>query len=185
MIFGNNELTTDLSAISEELIRSLPSELGDPYGANKPWTKAVKTQLDAMGKTRGLMVCCHGSQDHEWLLDVVWMVAKEHKIVLAVESEWGTLAQVEDDFDKLMSIKARSKLMLFNTNNHRGAEIIVNKLESNMRVYPYHLAGEEYMLLEVTAPGAFRYYFKVPSDGHQNDAIFEALGEPLPWPWKP
>jgi hypothetical protein len=42
-----------------------------------------------MGKARDLMVCCHDSKDQgEWLLDVIWMVKKENKIVLAVESEW-------------------------------------------------------------------------------------------------
>jgi hypothetical protein len=138
-----------------------------------------------MGKARGLMVC-HGSQDQgEWLLDVIWMVAKEHKTVLAVEPEWGGLPQVEDDFDKLMSTKSRRKLLLFNTKNHKGAEVVVNKLESNMQAYPYHLAGEEYMLLEVTAPGAFRYYFRVPNDGPQDGVTFEAVGSPIPWPWKP
>src|SRR5258708_478963 len=111
------------------------------------------------------------------------MVAKEHKIVLAVESEWGKLPAIEDDFDKLVSIKARRKLLLFCTSNHKGADVIVKKLESNMRDYPYHLAGEEYMLLEVTAPGAFRYYFRVPSDGRRADVSFESVGSALPWPW--
>jgi len=118
------------------------------------------------------------------LLDAVWMVAKERRIVLAVESEWGRSILVEDDFDKLMSIKAPRKLMLFSTNDHRGADKIVDKLASNMQAYPYHLAGEEYMLLEVTAPGAFRYYFKVPADGLQDDVTFESCGPPLPWRWK-
>src|SRR5579863_8158704 len=122
MIFDGG-VATDLYAVSEELVRGLPSELSDPYVLNRPWTKAVTERLYEMGKARDLMVCCHSSKDQgEWLLDVIWMVAKEHKIVLAVESEWGILPNIEDDFDKLMSIKAQRKLLLFNTTNHKGAD---------------------------------------------------------------
>ena len=181
MIFERNGIATDLYTISEELVHGLPSELSDPYAANTPWTKAVKARLYAIGNARGLKTYCHGSKHGgEWLLDVVWMVPNEHHIVLAAESEWGILPHVEDDFDKLMSIKAPCKLLLFNTNNHNDADIIINKLQSNMLAYPYHIAGEEYMLLEVTASGAFRYYFKVLKDGRQDDATFDSSNPPLP-----
>jgi hypothetical protein len=137
MIFESNGVATDLYAVSEEVVRTLPSELSDPYTPDRPWTKAVKARLHDMGKEGRFLVCCHGAQDQgEWLLDLVWMVWEEHNIVLAVESEWGNLPQVEDDFDKLMSIKSRRKLMLFSTRNHTGAGDIVKRLESNMQAYP-------------------------------------------------
>jgi hypothetical protein len=185
MIFENDRATTDLYEISEELVRGLPGELSDPYAADRPWTRAVTEGLREMGEARNLMVCCHGSRAGEWLLDVIWMDKKEHSVALAVESEWGSQKQVEDDFDKLMSIKAGRKLLLFSTKNHKGADVIIKQLEANMRAYPYHLVGEEYLLLEVTAPGAFRYCFKVPNDGRQDDVTFEVVGNPLSWPWKP
>ncbi len=184
MIF-NGGVATDLYAISEEFVRRLPIELGDPNASDRLWTEKVTALLFAMGKEREFMVCCHGSPDQgEWLLDTTWLIRDQHKIVLAVESEWGKLAPIEDDFDKLLSIKAPRKLMLFNTSNHKGANEIVEKLASNMLAFPYHLVGEEYMLMEVTAPGAFRYYFKLEKDGPQNDVTFESAGPPLQWPWQ-
>jgi|SRR6266853_82161 len=108
MIFENGGSTTDLYAISEELVQGLPSLLSDPFTLDKPWTMAVNERLYAMGNARELMVCCHGSKDQgEWLLDVIWMATKQHKIVLVVESEWGRLPAIEEDFDKLLSIKSR------------------------------------------------------------------------------
>ncbi len=59
----------------------------------------------------------------------------------------------------------------------------MRQLESNMQAYPYHLTGEEYMALEVTAPGAYRYRFQVPSDGHLDTVSFTPISEPLRWPW--
>jgi hypothetical protein len=184
MIFEDADSAPTLDEISRELVQGLPGELSDPYTPDRPWTKAVKDRLHEMGRRRGMLVCCQGSQDQgEWLLDVVWMARERHEIVLAVESEWGNLGAIEDDFDKLMSIKARRKLLLFSTKNHTGAEDIVKHVELNMRAYPYHLAREQYMALEVTAQGAFRYHFQVPSDGRLDVVSFNQIGEPLPWPW--
>jgi hypothetical protein len=184
MIFEDTNSAGTLDEISRELIQGLPSDLSDPYAANTPWTKAVTDRLRQMGSRRGMLACGHRSQDHgEWLLDVTWMVPERHEIVLAVESEWGELGEVEDDFDKLMSIKARRKLLLFSTKHHEGAGNIMKRIESNMLAYPYHLAGEEYMALEVIAQGAFRYHFQVPSDGWLDVISFNRIGEPLPWPW--
>ncbi len=187
MIFEGDPLV-NLEEITRDLIRGLPSQLSDPYAPDKSWTQAVLGGLCDLETGRGFYVCCHSYKDHctptqgEWLLDVVWMIAKEWKIALAAESEWGGLAAVEEDFGKLLSIKARHKLFLFATKNHQP-ETTLKQLEANMVAYPYHLAGEEYMLLEITAPGAFRYRFEVPHDGRLEAVRFQQLGEPLAWPW--
>ncbi len=81
-----------------------------------------------------------------------------------------------------MSIKARHKLLLFNT-NHGGAPHIIDGITSMMLAYPYHLAGEQYMAVEVSAQGAFRYWFEVPNDGHLESVQFSQMGAPLAWPW--
>jgi hypothetical protein len=154
---------------------------------DKTWTKAVKDGLFRIGKDQGLFVCCNGSPDQgEWLLDLLWMNSQDWRIVLAVESEWGQPKEVEEDFGKLMSIEARHKLLLFATKKHEGAEQIIESLEKAMRRFPYHLAGEAYMALEVTEEGAFRYFFAVPDvsgDGHLESAKFSQTGTPLRWPW--
>jgi len=184
MIFENNDLIPALDVITRELVGVLPSDLADPNASDKQWTAPVLRCLEGLGHARGLMVCCHGCKDNgEWLLDSIWMVRERHEIVLAVESEWGALALIEDDFDKLMSVKSPRKLMLFCTKDHQGADGILRKLEANMRAYPYHLAGEEYVLLEVTRPGAFRYHFRVPATGRLDSVSFSQMGEPLRWPW--
>jgi len=183
MIFDDDALP-NLEEISRELINGLSNELGNTdQRLNKPWTKAVNARLSKIGRRQGMLVCCRGCQEHgEWLLDVVWMLTDQHKIVLAVESEWGGLPAIEDDFDKLMSIKSPRKLMLFETNNNQGYKEILERLEINMKDYPYHIAGEDYMALEITAPAAFRYHFHVPSDGKLQEVHFEKIQE-VPWPW--
>ena len=113
------------------------------------------------------------------------MKSDNQEIVLGVESEWGLQGQILADFGKLMCVKSPRKLLLFSTKNHQGGEEIVHAVESDMNNYPHHVAGEEYLLIEVTAPGAFRYGFRVPNDGQLSNVQFQVLDPtPLAWPWQ-
>jgi hypothetical protein len=83
-----------------------------------------------------------------------------------------------------MSVKAPQKLMLFATKSHQGAADIVSKLEWNMTAFPYHIEGEEYLLMEITAPGAYRYRFRAPTSGPLSSVKFAPMeAAPLPWQW--
>jgi hypothetical protein len=184
MVFEDTTSIPSLDEISRELIEGLPVELNDPYAKSRVWTRAVLTKLREMGQSRGMHVCCgYGPPDKGgWLLDLVWMVKERREIVLAVESEWGDSSEVEYDFNKLMSIKAPKKLLLFNTQDQKHADEVLKLIEESMTAYPYHLAGEEYMALEVRQVGIFRYHFEVPTNGHLRAMHFETLGEPLRLP---
>jgi hypothetical protein len=199
MIFSKDAVPISLDLISQELTSGLSPELADPFVGDKPWTKAVKTGLCGIGKSLKLLVFCNDAKDHdqgEWLLDLIWMLPNdEWRIVLAVESEWGQPCSpnteaweklekmIAEDFGKLLSIKARHKLFCFRTTNHVGADRILQRLRLMTLAYPYHLEGEEYMLIERTAQGAFRYWFEVPCDGRLESVEFNQMDAPLPWPW--
>jgi hypothetical protein len=183
MIFPADESIPRLDEVSREIVAGLPPQLKDPFSLNITWTVAINKQLHDMGKKREFMVCCHGSRDQgEWLLDVVWMKADQHRIVLGVESEWGARAEVEDDFDKLISIKSPRKLLLFSTSTDRGEAEVIKRLESNMLAYPYHFEGEEYMAINVRQRAAVRYRFVVRGNGVLPSVHFDPI-EDVAWPW--
>jgi hypothetical protein len=187
-MFISIEPSLSLDAISAKLIAGLPQELRYPGSSKTLWTEAIMRGLRSIGEAHGFKVYCRGHERNEypeWLLDNIWLNHADGRTVLAVESEWGTPGQVEDDFLKLLSIKARCKLILFFTDkNHRRAAEYLAKLESSLQVYPYHLSGEQYLALERNAEGAFRYFLEIPSDGQlAGSAKFTDFGEPLPWPW--
>ncbi len=177
-------MATSLDSISRELVRGFSYDLGDPKASTKSWKRAIKSSLERIGKARGLIVCGNGvGYAVEWLLDLLWIDPKDGRIVLAVETEWGESDQIEADFAKLLSIKAYRKLLLFSTKNHTGGEGIVKRIESLMLAYPYHLVDEEYMAVEVTGQGAFRYCFKVPNNGRLESLRFIEIDPALPFPW--
>jgi hypothetical protein len=176
--------TSTLDELSQELVQGLPHDLRDPYGPDKPWTRAITDALCEMGTKRAFLACGRGCKHcGEWLLDIVWIGRKRHEIVLAVESEWGKPGDIEDDFDKLMSIKARHKLLIFAT-KVRDSAGMVKRLESLLLEYPHHIEGEEYMALNITAEGALRYRFQVPRNRQLDAVVFEEMVPPLRWPWE-
>jgi hypothetical protein len=172
-----------LDEITRDLVQGFPRELASAKH-DGDWTSAVVARLNQIGSALGLHVCgrkCSGQG--EWLLDVIWMQRDDQRILLAVESEWGALACVEEDFGKILCIKSKRKLMLFNTYNHKGADKIIAALEHMMLSYPHHVAGEEYFAMDMTAPGAFRYRFVVPTSGRLISVKFDEFDR-LPWPWQ-
>ncbi|HWE83936.1 MAG TPA: hypothetical protein VG267_03265 [Terracidiphilus sp.] len=177
----------DLDSVSRELVAGLPHELSNPKASRTDWTRAVVGGLGNIGKARKLWVCCRKYKDYfqdqgEWLLDLVWMNQSENSIVLAAESEWGGISQFDEDFAKLLSLKAWAKIFLFDSREHRGSERMVAKIEGYMGVFPYHLSGEDYLLIEATKQGAFRYHFQVLDNGSLSSVKFIPW-ETLPWPW--
>jgi hypothetical protein len=171
-----------LDAISRDLINGLPQEVSEPSPIRDAKTKAISRVLQRLGHAKGLFVCGHGCQDDgEWLLDQLWMDRKDWRIVLAVESEWGNEGEIESDFLKLLSVKAHKKLMIFSTTNQTAN--VLERLRSLMVKYPFHLAGEEYMALDITMQGVIRHSFTVPSNGRLEAASFAHLHGALDWPW--
>jgi len=100
----------------------LPLDLGEPKASAQTWTKAMKSGLQTIGNVRDLSVCCNGVGNGGDSLSLVWMDAKNVRIVLAVEVDWGNPGEIESDFTRLLSIKAYRKLLLFSTNITKTAK---------------------------------------------------------------
>lgn len=184
MVFRGGGSAAFLDEISRKLVDGLPPDkLSDPNAKYALWTAVITNRLCEMGASQGFLACGHGAKDNgEWLLDVVWMRREGHEVVLAVESEWGKPGDVEDDFDKLMSIKAQFKLLFFGVKSNKCSEMI-KRLELLLRKYPYHLEGEEYLAVNVAKECATRYHFLVPPCNGVLDAVNFREIPSLSWPW--
>ena len=135
------------------------------------WTQAAKQVLCGLGKKRKLTpyASIHlGSEKHEeWLLDIVWF-SVSGGMKLAVESEWGALAQVLDDFEKLMCAKSPLKLMLFKSaNTGLSTEKLVQKLEGYLAHFKQNVQGERYLLVDFTEGEHRCYELNVRRNGKQ------------------
>lgn len=128
-------------------------------GADRtPWTEAIKNRvLKPMGCVRG-----HDSYEWDKLLDWVWWSKKKgEELVLAVESELGTLAEVEQDFQKLPSFKCPRKLLVFSTDPDKTKAMA----EDYLQTFTQNVAAEQYVLVGFTERGTRCFFYSVPANG--------------------
>ena len=131
---------------AEEFKETLEEELGniakEQRGAKEEWTEAIKKCLVKIAQRFELSSNCHLSlapgksypnhDNHEWLCDVMLYKASEkgiEEVILCAESEWCTDEdEIFWDFSKLLVIKSKFHLMVFNAPK-RKYEHILQKLE--------------------------------------------------------
>jgi hypothetical protein len=122
---------------------------------NTAWTKAVKTLLREEGDKRE-HVCLYSDtkrQLHEFLVDFTWWDCNSKVTVMACESEFGRKPEaIGEDFDKLLSVKAHFKLMIFDSYQEktrtRRTDQILQTLTRHFREFGQHIKGEIYILLD-------------------------------------
>ena len=139
------------------------------------WTCEVKTQLCAAGQRAKLNVCASdvANANHKaWLYDVCWLRYGQanlpveplvdpwfdnlNEAVLIVESEWGNLGDIRDDFQKLLVGRALVRCMIYEDNKGQG-DSVVNWLAGMMGSYSATASDDFYLLARYTDDG-FEYW---------------------------
>lgn len=130
-------------AASHEMVRAVRQALDNlEIGAAESstiWTRGIKTELckvgrDCFGCTVGALASevVEDDRDHgEWLYDVTWLEYDGEYIVeacLVAELEWGGVADIDDDFQKLLLARAGVRLMIFDGTYEPGSEKIAERL---------------------------------------------------------
>ena len=119
------------------------------------WTKAVKKELTKAGNELKCRVAANGvdnAKDVEWLFDVVWMTLdwkpsrQLKRIHLVVESEFGNVGDIADDFEKLLVARSDVRLMVFKKRNKSKVEEEFNRLEKEAREFCQRQSGDYYIL---------------------------------------
>ena len=112
--------------------------------SNVAWTKAIKTELCRIGRSRefrckvGAREVAKSNRDYgEWLYDVIWLEYDGDGCVtdvhLVAECEWGDGTSIDEDFQKLLLARATVRLMIFDGNYEPGAAKIANHLAYQVR----------------------------------------------------
>ena len=107
------------------------------------WTKSIKQELCIEGRNAGLRTTAHGvtkSDWGEWLYDVCWLKYSDacspekslvdaeldflEEAVLIVESEFGNLGDIRDDFHKLLVGRAIVRCMIWDCRPTKNEEVV-------------------------------------------------------------
>jgi hypothetical protein len=124
------------------------------------WTSAVKAILEEIGKKKYASIYSSPEKYlHEFLVDFTWWDEVNKVTILACECEFGNTwdeagnpERVGEDFDKLLSVKALFKLMIFDSygSKKRGNQLqkIIERLNKSLSEFGQHVAGEIYIALD-------------------------------------
>jgi hypothetical protein len=161
---------------ARKFIREFTKQIAPPRAldeSNEEWTKWVRgrfidicpSDCEAVPKDR-----C--TPKGEFLVDYIWEEKENgRRILLAGESEWGSdrygkphWYRVEEDFEKLLPLKAPFKVLIFSSNsrlleNQGTVEgdfsigFAKDRLETSLGNYTHHIPGEVYILIDFPQTG--------------------------------
>jgi hypothetical protein len=169
--------------------------------SNKEWTRSIRRRLKALCPS-GCYICPPDpeSPKGEFLVDFAWGENEfGQRILLAGESEWAAdrygkktyWGLVDEDFEKLLAIKAPFKLLIFSSDSRladsKGAVdggfsngTAKTELKASLEGYSHHLAGEVYIFVDFpatgdpTSPGVFQsFIWRAKSFGDAGDVMFD------------
>ncbi len=141
-----------------------------------PWTSALKNSLRDLLESKGtkitdVLYSDRETDNHEFLLDVVvWDRSSGEGVTLAVECEWTqNISAIEEDFWKLLVVKAPIKLMIFACNNNPTRftqDAVREKLSKCLLLYRDHAEGERYIFMDYAPPpGRKAWWIEIPASG--------------------
>jgi hypothetical protein len=167
--------------------------------SNEEWTQSVRGRFINICPSN----CCavpknRCSTKGEFLVDFIWEEIEDgRRILLAGESEWATdrygathWCLVEEDFEKLLAVKAPFKVLIFSSNSKLGASqgaieddfslgFAMRRLEASLRNYGHHLPGEVYIFIdfprtgERNSPGVFQSFIWLAKNYGACNVTFE------------
>lgn len=156
----------------EEFVLSVaPSKNVDDFNAD--WTTAVRKRFDDIRPKDLELIPRKLDKLKEYLVDFAWLEQSEgHRMIFACECEWASAdygrhtwwGLVEEDFEKLLAVKAPFKVLIFSStleDKRTSPDPQVDftlatakeRLATSLTNYEHHLAGETYIFIDFPATG--------------------------------
>jgi len=117
------------------------------------WTNSIKESLLKIGKKHKYRVaanrCKGATEEYEFLWDMVWYVQQGEfmdRIVLAMESEMRTNAEIDEDFYKLLPALADLRLWIFQTNTEELAKKLITECQETINNFNGLPKGAKFLL---------------------------------------
>jgi hypothetical protein len=157
--------------------------------SNDEWTKSVRGRfIDICPSDCYAVPKDRSTVRGEFLVDYIWEEKEDgRRVLLAGESEWGSdmygkphWYRVEEDFEKLLSVKAPFKVLIFSSNykleESQGAVegdfsigFAAKRLNASLGNYGHHIPGEVYIFVDFPRTG-------IPGgDGKYRSLIWAAM----------
>lgn len=172
-----------------EQFKRLEHEDVSGWSPQARWTSEILTALCKTGRdTFGYSVYASSrfvDKDHrtgkEWVYDLTWYEPDDSdrlkSIPLVAECEWKHLAEIIDDFQKILLARATVRVMVFDgKHSDDRARGVVDKLCSWIEAFEGGQKGDTYLLIGYEEDGKdwwFRYFKVIAEDTGQKPVVEE------------
>lgn len=166
----------------KQFCRLVPTETGTDM-SSASWTRAVKKVLHDLMPRKGMRFFASYKSEkekhHEWLVDVAWYQSDRKNLAFVAESEWASwfkkkprkIDLIRDDFEKLMSMKAPLKLMIFESDDLDQQKAIIGALERYLGESDQNVPGERYLLVDFNNGSHWSFQLEIPSAAKDASSI--------------
>jgi len=142
--------------------QSKPSQAAPPPPVN---CNDIKQQLCEFAHQQGFRVAtekCKGSDEGEWLFDMVWWKQDQRfmtRVPLVLESELNASNNiVDDDFIKLLLAKAEHRIWIFERKTRQQVKESFKECIENIKQFGHSQKGDRYLMFGVDwNPRDFQY----------------------------
>ena len=113
------------------------------------WTPRIKEFFGKLGKKSGFHPIFTSNTENEYLVDIVWRVnGASRYLALVMESELSRrTVDILEDFEKLVDIKARLKIGLFQLRPRANMDKILEKMKDVLDSQMIVLPKETYLII--------------------------------------
>lgn len=168
--------------IVDALEKFVPVAINNRY-SDADWTKAAKAIHGALGHKRGYRTYFKDGPGrpfsqiqrdigqmlggvqvpgviNEWLYDILWWEQDQNGYVtdisLVVESEWGSVKDVKDDFQRLLLSRSKYRVMIFQCGRN-----IIEWCKNQVKKFKYTQTGDRYLFCSWEAKNNQSFYFEL------------------------
>ncbi|MGF1594431.1 MAG: hypothetical protein ACFCUW_14195 [Kiloniellaceae bacterium] len=156
-----------MDEIKAALNKVAAEHAGGPGLYDNEWTRRIKEELGALGKSKGYYTYglknsphCH---DGEFMFDLCWLDYGEEdkwlkQVPLVLESEWLRPGDVDDDFQKLLIARAGLRVMVFGAKTREEFSSTVDRLRRWVNEFEATVSSDQFLLCGwCSDTSSFRY----------------------------
>ncbi len=152
-MFREHVLTAE--GFARRFVELLPEYLpGVDTGAYEPtdrrrcWNKSLKSILTVMGEEdQGLQVAAQSSSMTQLKDQSTLLWRREGAPLFAMATGWGDRAELQASLEWLEAFKCPQKLFVYTCT--KWQEAVLDQIGAALLHYPYHIAGEQYLFMNM------------------------------------
>lgn len=179
------DLTREIARLLPEYLPGVATGTATPTEGRSCWIRAWKELLTVFGHRYALDVALQEEGDSSLARQLTLSWKRGDGIMAAFLSGWGDRDELEARFQRLETIKAPQKAIIYSC--ARWQDAVLDQLEAALLRYPHHIEGEQYLALNTVGAEQklVAHWIAIPHSGKllQSDIGHWAAVPGSPYRW--